>query len=296
MNEPMFLSRTDFLRTGQTFAYSFSFRSRRKIMQVDKHLEGKVALITGAGSGIGKATALLMAKAGAKIGALANEPGEIIGVVADIKRSGGEAIPIVADVSRDDQMHKAVFEPIDKWGRLDIVFANAGINGVWAPIEELKAEDWDTTLQTNLKGTFLTVKYATPHLKVHGGSITITSSVNGTREFSNTGATAYATSKAGQVAFAKMVALELAQFGIRVNVICPGAISTSIEESTHKSPNLDEVKIPAEFPEGDIPLTHGKPGSAEDVAQLVLFLASDAACHISGTEVWIDGAGSLLRG
>ena len=259
-------------------------------------LEGKVALITGAGSGIGRAAAMRLAEEGAKIGVLDLTPDDVKNTVKDIKRCGGEAIPIIADVSQPEQMQKAVYEPVDKWNRLDIVFANAGINGVWAPLEELKPEDWDTTIDTNLKGTFLTVKYAEPHLRVRGGSVIITSSVNGTREFSNTGATIYSTSKAGQVALAKMLAVELGQYGIRVNVICPGAIETNIEESTYKSPTLEEVKIPAEYPEGDIPLTHGKPGRPEDVAQLVLFLASDAARHISGTEVWIDGAGSLLRG
>jgi NAD(P)-dependent dehydrogenase (short-subunit alcohol dehydrogenase family) len=139
------------------------------------------------------------------------------------------------------------------------------------------------------------VKYAVPHLKKQGGSVIITSSVNGTRIFSNTGATAYSCTKAAQVAFTKMVALELAEHRVRVNVICPGAISTNIEESTEQR-DLDEIREPVEYPEGRIPLTDGKPGSAEQVAQLVLFLASDAASHITGTEMWIDGAESLLMG
>src|SRR5690242_4815497 len=101
-------------------------------------LEGKVALITGAGSGIGRAAALRLAEEGAKIAALDLTRDDVKDTVADIKRCGGDAIPIVADVSQPDQMQKAVYEPVDKWQRLDIVFANAGINGVWAPIEELK--------------------------------------------------------------------------------------------------------------------------------------------------------------
>jgi NAD(P)-dependent dehydrogenase (short-subunit alcohol dehydrogenase family) len=192
-------------------------------------------------------------------------------------------------------MQQAVHQVIDRWGRLDIVFANAGINGVWAPVDELTAEEWSQTLDINLKGTFLTVKYAVPYLKKQGGAVVITSSVNGTRMFSNTGATAYACSKAAQVAFAKMVALELAEARIRVNVICPGAITTQIEESTEKR-DLEKVKEPVEYPEGAIPLTDGKPGSSEQVAQLVLFLASDAASHITGSEIWIDGGQSLLQG
>jgi NAD(P)-dependent dehydrogenase (short-subunit alcohol dehydrogenase family) len=134
-----------------------------------------------------------------------------------------------------------------------------------------------------------------PHLKKQGGSVIITSSVNGTRIFSNTGATAYSCSKAAQVAFAKMTALELAKDRIRVNVICPGAIESEIDENTEKR-DVEKVKEPVEFPEGKIPLTDGKPGKGEDVAQLVLFLASDASKHISGSEVWIDGAESLLQG
>jgi NAD(P)-dependent dehydrogenase (short-subunit alcohol dehydrogenase family) len=141
----------------------------------------------------------------------------------------------------------------------------------------------------------LTVKYAVPHLKKRGGSVIVTSSVNGTRMFSNTGATAYSCSKAAQVAFTKMVALELAPDKIRVNVVCPGAIETNIGETTEQR-DLEKIRVPAEYPEGTIPLTAGKPGTAEDVAQLVLFLASDASRHISGTEIWIDGTSSLLLG
>jgi NAD(P)-dependent dehydrogenase (short-subunit alcohol dehydrogenase family) len=258
-------------------------------------LEGKVALITGAGSGIGKAAALLLAREGARIGALSREAGETRQTVEEIAAAGGEAVSLIADVSQPDDMRRAVNELIGRWDRLDIVFANAGINGVWAPLEELEPEEWDRTLDTNLKGTFLTVKYAAPYLKRQGGAIIVTSSVNGTRIFSNTGATAYSSSKAGQVALTKMIALELAPQRVRANVICPGAIETNIDQSTEKR-DLEGVRIPVEYPEGSQPLTGGEPGSAEQVAQLVLFLASDAASHITGTEIWIDGAESLLRG
>src|SRR5690606_32619471 len=118
----------------------------------------------------------------------------------------------------------------DKWGGLDIVFANAGINGVWAPLDDLKLKDWEKTININLTGTFLTIKYSLPFLKRKGGSVIITSSVNGTRIFSNTGATAYSCTKASQVVMAKMLSLELAKYKIRVNAVCPGAIKTEIEE------------------------------------------------------------------
>jgi NAD(P)-dependent dehydrogenase (short-subunit alcohol dehydrogenase family) len=258
-------------------------------------LEKKVALVTGAGSGIGKATALLFARKGAKIAALGRTEDELRETVNEIKNAGGEAIVVLADISHADEMQQAIKHTIEKFERLDIVFANAGINGVWAPLEELEPEEWDKTININLRGTFLTVKYAIPHLKKQGGSIIVTSSVNGTRIFSNTGATAYSCTKAAQVAFTKMMAIELAKYRIRVNVICPGAIDTEIDENTEKR-HVEREKEPVEFPEGEIPLTDGKPGSSEQVAQLVLFLASDASSHISGTEVWIDGAQSLLQG
>ena len=257
-------------------------------------LEGRVALVTGAGSGIGKSAAVLLAKEGAKVAALDRDQ-DVQQTVQEIKQAGGEALPLTADVSQPDQMERAVRQAGEQWGRLDIVFANAGINGVWAPLEELKPEEWDQTLNINLKGTFLTIKYAVPYLKRQGGSVIITSSVNGTRIFSNTGASAYSSSKAGQLAFGKMIALELAQYKIRVNVICPGAIETNIEQNTEQR-DLERVKIPVEFPEGGQPLTGNKPGTPEQVAQLVLFLASDASNHITGSPIWIDGAESLLHG
>nr|WP_290227843.1 SDR family NAD(P)-dependent oxidoreductase [Trichocoleus desertorum] len=258
-------------------------------------LAEKVALVTGAGSGIGKAAAQLLAKEGAKIAALGRSDNDIQQTLEEIQKSGGEAIPVLADISQPEAMQQAIQAIADKWGRLDIVFANAGINGVWTALEELEPDEWDKTLNINLKGTFLTVKYAIPLLKKQGGSVIITASVNGTRMFSNTGATAYACSKAGQVAFTKMAALELAEHRIRVNVICPGAITTNIDENTERR-DLEDIQEPVEFPEGKIPLTDGKPGTSEQVAQLVLFLASDNSSHITGTEVWIDGAQSLLQG
>jgi NAD(P)-dependent dehydrogenase (short-subunit alcohol dehydrogenase family) len=255
-------------------------------------LEGKVALITGAGSGIGQAAAVLLGSEGARVAALSRTADELEETVRQVEAKGGEGAVFTADVSDAEQMRAAVEAVIERWGRLDIVFANAGVNGVWAPLEELSVEDWESTIDINLKGTFLTAKYAVPHLKKQGGSIIVNASINGTRVFSNTGATAYASSKAGQVAMAKMLALELAAHRIRVNVICPGAIETEIEDNTEHR-GIDDLGVPVEFPKGWHPL-RGAPGTAMQVARAVLFLASDASDHITGTEMWIDGGESLI--
>jgi NAD(P)-dependent dehydrogenase (short-subunit alcohol dehydrogenase family) len=214
-------------------------------------------------------------------------------VRTEIERKGGRAIYADCDVSNPEQVRRAIDRTADQFGRLDIVFANAGINGVWTPIEELKPEEWDKTLDTNLKSTFLTVKYAIPHLRrAGGGSVIITSSINGNRKFSNPGATAYATSKAGQVAFMKMAALELSRYQIRVNAVCPGAIHTNIDERTQKR-DTEKVEIKVELPEGKPGVNEGQ-GEPIDVADAVLFLASDMSRHVSGVELYVDGGSSLM--
>ena len=257
-------------------------------------LSGRVALVTGASSGIGKAAAVRLAKAGVKVGLVDLKEENAETTKQEVEAVGGEAIITDTDVSDPKRVEDSVKQVIDKWGRLDIVFANAGINGKVTPIEELTPDEWDQTQTTNLKSTFMTVKYAIPHMKKNGGSIIITSSINGNRTFSGFGMSAYATSKAGQMAFGKMAALELAQFKIRVNIICPGAISTNISQNTFKEKDkLKEVEIPVQYPEGNQPLEH-KAGKPEQVADLVHFLASDESSHITGTEIFIDGAESLL--
>ena len=256
-------------------------------------MQDKVAFISGGGSGIGQAAAELLARRGARSRWPAGLPTSSPRWPRRSAGAGGTAITVTCDVSDEDSVRSAIATTVETWGRLDVVVANAGVNGTWAGIEELTVEDFRSTLDINLVGTFTTIKYAVPHLRRRGGSVIVTSSVNGTRIFSNSGASAYSSSKAGQVALAKMLAVELGPDKIRVNVICPGAISTEIADNT-KAEN-DDVKIPVEYPEGNIPLTGGS-RSAEQVGELIAFLASDEASHISGTEIWIDGAQSLLQG
>ena len=258
-------------------------------------LKGKTAVVTGAGSGIGRASAKLLAHAGARVGLIGRSPEPLEAVLKEIGGEEGGHFIAIADVGDEADMTAAFANISARLGHLDILLANAGINGVWSPLDQLRVEEWDETIRINLRGTFLTTRCALPLLKVRGGTVIVVSSVNGTRMFSNTGATAYACSKAAQVAFAKMMALELAKDRVRVNVICPGAIETHIEESTEHR-NLDDIRLPVEFPQGDVPLTGGSPGTAGQVAQLVWFLASDASSHITGTEIFIEGAQSLLQG
>ena len=256
-------------------------------------LENKVALVTGAGSGIGRATAALLAREGASVGALGRTPDELDEIVAEIRGTGGRAMTLAADVADPAAMKDAVGRLAAEYGRIDIVVANAGINGMAAPIDDLEPDEWDKTLSINLKGTYLTLRYAVPYLKKQGGSIVIVASINGTRIFSNPGTHAYSASKAAQVSLTKTTALELAPHRVRVNAVCPGWIETEIKENTQKR-NVEQAKWPVEFPNGIVPLTGGKPAKSEQVAKLILFLASDLADHVSGSEVWIDGAESLI--
>ena len=257
-------------------------------------LDGKVAFITGGASGIGKGTALRFAREGARVGLADMQEDEGAQVKSEIEAAGGEALFITCDVSDPASVQEAISQTVKRFGRLDIVFANAGINGVWTPLEELTPEEWDKTLGINLKGTYLTVHFAIPHLKrAGGGSVLITSSVNGNRTFSNPGASAYSTSKAGQVAFMKMAALELGRQNIRVNAVCPGAIHTNIDDRTEQR-HTEQIGIAVELPKGS-PALHEGQGEPIDVADTCLFLASDLSRHVSGVEIYVDGGASLLR-
>lgn len=257
-------------------------------------LDDKVAFITGAASGIGAGTARRFAREGARVALADVQTGEGERLRAELEAEGSQALYVDCDVSNPAAVERAIAATVDRFGTLDVVFANAGINGVWTPIEELQPDEWDRTLDINLKGTYLTVHFAVPHLKrAGGGSIIITSSVNGNRTFSNPGASAYSASKAGQVALMKMVALELGRHNIRCNAVCPGAIHTNIDQRTEQR-HTDNIGIAVELPEGN-PALHEGQGEPIDVADTCLFLASDLGRHVSGVEIYVDGGASLLR-
>jgi NAD(P)-dependent dehydrogenase (short-subunit alcohol dehydrogenase family) len=258
-------------------------------------LKDQVALVTGGASGIGRAAALRFAAEGARVAIVDTaSQAEMAGdVTREIQGKGGEALFLPCDVKEPEQVQQAVDRTVRRFGRLTTVLANAGINGVWAPLEELQPADWDKTIEINLRGTYLTMHYAIPELrKSGGGSVIVTSSVNGNRSFASAGAAAYSTSKAGQVALMKMAALELARYNIRVNAVLPGAIHTHIQERTEKR-NTEKVAVKVELPSGK-PGIHGGQGEPEDVADTCVFLASALSRHVSGVELYVDGGASLL--
>ncbi|NGZ78171.1 SDR family oxidoreductase [Saccharibacillus alkalitolerans] len=258
--------------------------------------ENRTVIVTGAGSGIGRAAALKFAQEGANVGLFELNPERAEEVRQELEAiRPGSALVCEVDVSDLEAMEAAYQAVTDRFGGLDAVFANAGINGAMGPIEHMELSEFQKTIDVNLGGMFLSVKLAVPHMKKRGGgSIVITSSVNGNTRFSSIGMSPYSTSKAGQVAFAKMAALELARYRIRVNTICPGAISTNIEETTETNERMEEIAIPLEFPRGgDHPLA-GRHGLPEEVADLAVFLASSEARHVTGASITVDGGESLL--
>jgi NAD(P)-dependent dehydrogenase (short-subunit alcohol dehydrogenase family) len=254
-------------------------------------LQGKTALITGAASGIGEAAAIKMARAGAKLYLIDNHAERLAAVREKIEEEGGDAKAIAVDISDGPEMENSFGRIREETGFLDIVFSNAGIVGMLASIEEMPEEHWDRLMAVNFKGAFLTIKHAIPLMKEKGGSITVTSSIHGNRIFNSYGYSIYAGAKAGLTAFAKAAALELSKYKIRVNVVSPGAIESRLNDNLLRTEKLREVMIPVEYPEGKYPYGIG---TADQVADLVLFLSSANAGYISGTEVFIDGARSLV--
>ncbi len=199
-----------------------------------------------------------------------------------------------ADVRDPAAQADAMARLIDRFGRLDILFANAGINGVWAAVDDITPDECDRIMDVNTRGTFLSITAALPHLRGRGGSIVITSSVNGSRMYSNVGASVYAASRAARLALGKMLAIELARDRIRVNVICPGSVATNIWDNTWVL-DREGRRVASEFPVGVVPLSGDKPATAEQIANVVLFLVPDMASHVTGEVVVIDGAQSLLK-
>lgn len=247
-------------------------------------LAGQGIVVTGGSSGFGLAVARRAVSLGARVASLdvADRDG-----TAD----GRDIVHVPCDVTDAARVAEAFADAAAALGRIDGVFANAGIIGTMAPIEELRPDEWRRTLAVGLDGVFHTVHAAVPHLRDRGGSIVVTASITGTRSFATEGAVAYAAAKAGAVAVARVAAVELGRFGIRVNSVSPGGVRTRIVESA----TVRGVEELAHERRADAPLT-GPQTSADDVAELVCFLFSPAGARISGADIPIDGAQSLLGG
>lgn len=244
-------------------------------------LKDRVAIITGAGSGIGRATAFLFAQEGAKVvvADYVAEGGEE--TVRLIKEAGGEATFVKVDVSKAADTQRMVNTAIDRYGKLDILCNNADIEGPWAPTEDLSEEDWDRVLSVNLKGVFLGSRYAIPEmLKQDGGVIINTASIAGLIAITNM--PAYCASKGGVVLLTKAMALEYAAKNIRINCICPGAIRTPMFSRL----TLDQVETEKAFCNGH-PI--GRCGTPEEIAHAALYLGSDESSFITGTALVVDG-------
>ncbi len=250
-------------------------------------LKGKVALITGGGSGIGRATALLFADEGAKlvIADCVSEGAE--GVVRMVRSAGCQAGFIKADVSKSSDVQKMIKTAIDSYGRLDILFNNAGVEQPLAATADTSEELWDRVININLKGVFLGMKYAIPEmLKGGGGVIVNTASINSFVAISHQ--PAYNSSKGGVLMLTRTAALEYVKDNIRINCVCPGPVDTPLLGRTRDSDLWRELAPTRIKP----PM--GRPATAEDIARAVLYLASDDSSYCTGTALVVDGGFTAL--
>jgi NAD(P)-dependent dehydrogenase (short-subunit alcohol dehydrogenase family) len=245
-------------------------------------LQGKVAVVTGASSGIGRATALKMASEGAKVVAVARRTGELEKLVEEIGTNGGEALAVSADVTESEACRRIVREAVEAFGGIDILVNAAGIIDR-GTIENTELDQWDYMMNINVRAPFYLAQEALPHMIPRKGSIVHVSSVTGIRAFP--GVLSYCVSKAAVTQLTYCSAMELAAKGVRVNAVCPGVVKTQL----HMTGYMDEAQY-ADFLEHS-KTTHplGRVGEAEEVADLIAYLASPKAGWITGVAVAVDG-------
>ncbi len=246
-------------------------------------LDGKVAIVTGAAGGIGRASAILFAREGARL-VVVDRNGAALKDTADaIARNGGTAQALAADVGEERDVAAYVAHALESFGALDIVYANAGILGGSTPLLEQKPQQWEEILRTNLLGPFLAIKHAAPHMMKQGrGAIVLTASTAGLRAAA--GNAPYSASKAGVISLAQTAANALSGTGVRVNAICPGLIETGMTRDL-----FDRAR--ERGTQGKIgqlnPLQRA--GAPEEIAAMALFLASDESSYVNGQAFAVDG-------
>ena len=244
-------------------------------------LEGKVALVTGGTSGIGRETALLFTKAGAKVVVAGRRELEGKETVDLIRAAGGDGLFVKTDVSQGSEVAALIQKAVERFGSLDIAFNNAGIEGAWVPIIRQSEEDWDRTINVNLKGVWFCLKYEIRQMLKQGGGGAIVNMASVTGLIGSVGAGAYSASKHGVIGLTKTAALENAKSGIRINAVCPGVIETPMSERLFGAPAIHKSVV------GLHPV--GRLGRPVEIAEAVVWMCSDRASFMTGQSLVLDG-------
>ena len=244
-------------------------------------LEGKVGLVTGGTSGIGRDTAILFAKAGAKVVVAGRRDVEGEETVELVRAAGGEGLFVKTDVSKASQVETLIQKVVERFGRVDIAFNNAGIEGVQGPISRQSEEDWDRTIDINLKGVWLCLKYEIRQMLQQGGGGAIVNMASILGLVGSAGVAAYSASKHGVIGLTKTAALENAKSGIRINAVCPGFTDTPMADRIFRAPAVHKYVVSCH------PI--GRFARPSEIAEAVLWMCSDRASFMTGQSLVLDG-------